>query len=148
MPHRSDTPAKPLSPLRVLRVALVVCALFTAACQSKPPRPAFVPAPPTGILTTADVDQPPRPAGILARPNYPVELRRASISGNARVRFIVTHDGRVIDVVVIHATHPDFGDAAAEAVSKWRYEPAIKDGQPIACLLEVPMVFNLNETRR
>ena len=133
------------SPLRATALlVLVVGVLLVGACQSKPPRSAFVPPPPTGILNLSEVDQPPHTTGVMARPNYPVDLRRAGISGNATVRFIVTHDGRVIDVTVIQATHPSFGDAAAKAVSKWRYKPAMKDGQPIACLLQVPIFFNLN----
>jgi periplasmic protein TonB len=129
-------------------ILLLACALLASACQSKPPGSAFVPPPPTGILTAAEVDQPPRPAGTQTRADYPVELRRNGVSGSATVRIIVTHDGRVIDATTIRATHPSFGDAAEKAVSKWRYQPAVKDGQPIACLLEIPFTFSLNENRR
>ena len=124
-----------------------VSALLLGACQSKPPRPAFVPPPPTGILNASEVDQAPRLINPAPRPQYPIELRRAGTSGQATVRFIVTREGKPIDITVTHATHPAFGYAASEAVAKWRYEPAIKDGQPIACLLSAPVVFSLNERR-
>ena len=135
--------------MKTAPLLLTVSALMLAACQSTPPRPAIVPPPPTGILGISDVDQPPRPIGNPPPPpKYPAELRRNNISGQAVVRFIVTHDGRAIDITVMKATHPRFGDAAAAAVEKWKFAPAIKDGQPIACLLTVPIVFNLNSHPR
>lgn len=133
--------------MKILRVSLLACALLAGACQSEKPKSTYVPQPPAGILTASEVDQAPRLASRAAPPQYPFELRRAGISGQADVRFIVTHDGRVIDVVVTKATDPAFGLAATEAVSKWKYQPAIKDGQPIACLLEVPLVFSLHEKK-
>jgi TonB family protein len=137
------TPMKP-APLRLTAsVILLACVLLAGACQSKSPSAALVPLP-TVILNLSEVDQPPHTRGQLARPQYPFNLRRAGISGDALVRFIVTADGRVVDVTAIRATHPSFGAAAAEAVSKWRYQPALKDGQPVACRLQVPIFFNLN----
>jgi hypothetical protein len=35
--------------------------------------------------------------------------------------------------------------AAVEAVSKWRFEPAMKDGQPVSMWLEAEVNFNLNQ---
>ena len=134
--------------MKTAPLLLAVSALMLAACQSEPPRSAIVPPPPTGILSSRQVDKPPQPLRDLPPPRYPANLRRNNISGQAVVRFIVTHDGRVIDVTVIEATHPQFGDAAAAAVEKWKFAPAIKDGQPIACLLTVPIVFNLNSHPR
>jgi TonB family protein len=121
--------------------------LIVAGCQSQPAdrRSSHVPAPPAGILSVTDVDQPPKLIGTPVNPHYPPLLLRDGKSGNATVRFIVTHDGRVIDVTVVEASHPDFGDAAAAAVVKWRYQPAIKYGQPIACLLMVPIGFSVTE---
>lgn len=132
-------------------LALLACALLTGACQNKPAGTASTPPPPppppTGILSHTEVDTAPRLVSLPPpRPDYPVDMRRENISGTATVRFIITHDGRVIDVTVIQATHPSFGDAAARAVSKWKYEPAIKDGQPIACYLSVPVVFDITGT--
>jgi protein TonB len=99
--------------------------------------------PPTNVLTLAEVDQRPR-AVFTARPNYPRLLRRNNISGQAIVRFVVTAEGRVSDVVVLEATHAPFGDAAIEAVSQWRYIAALKDGQPVACLMTTPLVFTVH----
>lgn len=140
------------TPLRITTfVVLLACTLVFAACQSKPAASPSVlaepPPPPTGILSAAEVDKAPRLREFPPpRPDYPVDMRRENLSGTATIRFIVTHDGRVIDVTVIQATHPSFGDAASRAVAKWKYDPAIKDGQPIACYLSVPVVFDITGT--
>ena len=130
-------------------LVLLGSALLAGACQSKSAASAVLapPPPPTGILSDAEVDVAPRLLQNPPRPDYPVDMRRANQSGTATIRFIVTHDGRVIDVTVIQATHPSLGDAAADAVAKWKYEPAIKDGQPIACYLSVPVVFDITGGR-
>ncbi|ATC63921.1 hypothetical protein CMV30_08130 [Nibricoccus aquaticus] len=129
-------------------LTLLACALLIAACQSKPAPPTALtaepPPPPTGILSATEVDQAPRLLKYPPpRPDYPADMRRENISGSATVRFIITHDARIIDITVIQATHPSFGDAAARAIARWQYSPAVKDGQPIACYLSVPVVFDI-----
>jgi protein TonB len=143
---------KPTSLRLTTSLALLACALLAGACQSKPAAAssasAFTPPPPpTGILSHTEVDKAPRLREFPPpRPDYPVDMRRENISGSATVRFIITHDGRIIDVTVIQASHPSFGDAASRAVARWKYEPAVKDGQPIACYLSVPVVFDITGT--
>jgi len=142
---------KPVTLRITASLAALACTLLFAACQSKPAAPssaiATPPPPPTGILSATEVDKAPRLLKFPPpRPDYPVDMRRENISGTATVRFIITHDGRVIDVTVVQASHPSFGDAAASAVARWKYSPAIKDGQPIACYLSVPVVFDITGT--
>ncbi len=124
--------------------------LLLAGCASTPPPDASTDTSPlpTKVFNLADLDRPPQTIGIPARPIYPVALREGKISGHAVLHFIVTADGRTANIVVEKATHPDFGEAAAEAVAKWRYRPAIKDGKPVACALIFPIVFNLNDSSR
>ncbi len=127
--------------------ALCVLALFLANCASTPQPASAPPPPPENVLTLKEVDHEPR-AIRTPRPNYPVGLRRANISGSAHVRFVVTSEGHVRDVVVMEATHRDFGDAAVEAVSQWKYIAALKDGQPVSCLMTTPVVFTVNTRLR
>lgn len=124
--------------------------LLLAGCASTPPPDASTDASslPAKVFNLADLDRPPQTIGIHTRPIYPVALRRSNISGHAVLRFIVTADGRTADIVVEKTTHAEFGEAAAEAVAKWRYRPAIKDGKPVACALIFPIVFNLNDSSR
>jgi TonB family C-terminal domain len=139
-----------------VHVAFCALLLFFAGCTSAPPSssvasapppidPAETPPPPADAFNLAEVDQPPRTIGIPAPPLYPATLRRDRISGHAVVRFVVTPEGRTRDIVVLKATHPEFGAAAAKAVSKWKYKPAMKDGRAVTCLLSAPFLFNQDD---
>jgi protein TonB len=58
--------------------------------------------------------------------------------------FEVLANGTVGDVQVEHsAGHPDLDQAAAEAITKWRFEPARRGNQPIAVWLRMPVRFVL-----
>jgi len=79
----------------------------------KPPRPIStpVPAPPD------DVDK---------------ELK-------VKVSFVVTPDGSVADIKLLKRSTPEFDDYAVAALRQWKFEPATKDGTPVAVRLETEM---------
>ena len=139
-------PMKKAALVSVAAGALIL--LAGCASTTTPVASTDTPSLPAEVFNLADLDQPPQSAGIPARPNYPVALRQSNISGHAVLRFIVTADGRTAGIVVEKATHPGFGEAATEAVAKWRYRPALKDGRPVACSLIIPVFFNLNDFSR
>lgn len=66
-------------------------------------------------------------------PVYPAEAKALGTEGVVVVRYGVSLDGRVIDARVDSARPPGvFEQAALTAVRSWRYNPALKDGQPVA----------------
>jgi TonB family protein len=80
-----------------------------------------------------------------ARPTYPFEARRASVTGEALVQFAVGVDGRVTDAVVLRSHDIEFANAALVAVRQWTFQPARNAaGQPIIAIFQVPIVFTLN----
>lgn len=66
-------------------------------------------------------------------PIYPAQAKADGAEGSVVVRYGVSLDGRVIDARV-ESARPEgiFEEAALTAVRSWRYNPALKDGQPIA----------------
>jgi TonB family protein len=56
--------------------------------------------------------------------------------------FVVTEQGTVRDITVVKHFKPDFDSAAIEAVRKWTFEPATKDGKPLAIRVETEIVFH------
>jgi len=52
--------------------------------------------------------------------------------GKVSLRGIVCKDGSITSVQVLHAPTPDVGTAAADALRKWKFNPAMKDGQAVA----------------
>lgn len=81
-----------------------------------------------------------------ARPRYPTELRRRRIGGESTIIFTIRADGIVTDASVVKATDAGFGEAALEAVLKWRFRPARVRNVPVDCRMMVPIVFSLNES--
>jgi protein TonB len=77
-------------------------------------------------------------------PRYPESARRQGISGTTTLLFEVLENGRVGDIRVEQSGgHPDLDRAAAEAVKKWRFEPARRGNQPVAVWLRMPVRFVL-----
>ncbi|MBD8897649.1 energy transducer TonB [Rhodanobacter sp. DHG33] len=67
-----------------------------------------------------------------AQANYPTAALRANQSGWVLVGFTVTADGRTSDVHVVDAQPRHvFDRAATEAVSRYRFTPAMRDGNPV-----------------
>jgi TonB family protein len=77
--------------------------------------------------------------------NYPRELVRAGLEGQAVLRFMVRSDGSVdaSTVSVVEATHPLFGEAAARVAPTMRFSPAQVGGRPVDVRISVPIYFSL-----
>jgi len=75
---------------------------------------------------------------------YPATARRLGIQGTTMLRVHVLVDGSVGDVVVQEtAGHPDLDEAAAEAVRRWRFDPARRGNNPVATWVLQPFEFRL-----
>lgn len=85
--------------------------------------------PPAPVYTEASVD--PRYADQF-QPGYPAEERRLGLEGLVKVRVLIGTDGRVKAIEPVSAASPGFFDATRrQALSKWRFRPATRDGVPI-----------------
>jgi protein TonB len=82
--------------------------------------------------------------GYQVQPGYPATARRLGIQGTTLLRVHVLVDGRVGDVIVQEtAGHPDLDEAAAEAVRRWRFDPARRGNDPVAMWVLLPVEFRL-----
>ena len=95
--------------------------------------------------STGAITQYARPqGGYQVRPGYPATARRLGIQGTTMLRVHVLVDGRVGDVLVQEtAGHPDLDQAAAEAVRRWRFDPARRGNDPVAMWVLLPVEFRL-----
>jgi TonB family protein len=75
-------------------------------------------------------------------PQYPPDIRAYGISGTVLLRVIVDEQGkpRVVDLVAPMGFGLD--QAAIDAVHKWDYQPAKKDGKPVKVYLRVQFNFS------
>lgn len=72
-------------------------------------------------------------------PAYPWDLR--GIPGEATVSFVITADGEIADVQPEDATHPAFAIAAMDAVARWGFKAAQKNGAAVNVRVVQPMRF-------
>lgn len=78
-------------------------------------------------------------------PFFPTSLRMLNREGEAMVSFVVGVKGRVSQVRVVSATHPLFGENAANSVKHWRFIPGKREGRLVNVRMQVPVYFQLRE---
>lgn len=93
------------------------------------------------VLVDAQVDQ--RYARYL-QPEYPAGERRAEREGFATVRVTIGADGRVSAAECVSATGEAFCNVTkAQALSKWRFTPATRDGVAVGASKVMTVRFRL-----
>jgi TonB family protein len=76
-------------------------------------------------------------------PQMPESARRKGITGWVEVVFTVNEKGTVDDAEVRNSSPEEvFDDAALKAVRAWRFEPATKDGKPVATRTMIRLKFD------
>src|SRR5208283_476175 len=84
------------------------------------------------------------PKGVYTpNPEYAESARKKKIKGNVELAMIVTAEGKVRDLKVTKSLDKDLDKQALAAVSTWRFEPATKDGKPVAVHLRTDVTFRL-----
>jgi TonB family protein len=78
-------------------------------------------------------------------PKYTEEARRNMVEGKVRVRVLIGKDGLVKQVRITEGIPDDLGlnEQAIKAAFKLKFEPAIKDGQPVSFWQSVEVEFKL-----
>src|SRR5262245_104585 len=71
----------------------------------------------------------------------PESARKSGFTGTAQVLAVICKDGTVGFASPMRATSPDIGGAAADAVLKWKFQPAKKGGEPVAVKYAVKVEF-------
>jgi TonB family protein len=89
-------------------------------------------------------DTPPKIRGVLI-PVYPYAQRRDGVRGAARATLLIDPLGRVAAVKVQSADQPEFGLALTAALEGFVFDPALKDGKPVAHLLNFDQTFSRSE---
>jgi protein TonB len=76
-------------------------------------------------------------------PQYTDQARKKKIQGVVMVSLVVTPEGRVRDPKVTKSVDKDLDKQALACVSDWTFQPATKDGQPVAMRIAVETAFHL-----
>jgi len=76
-------------------------------------------------------------------PAFPTEARKAKIQGDVVLGIVVGVDGQIQESKVNRGTGNGFDESALRVLSLWRFEPATKQGGPVALQLNIEMSFHL-----
>lgn len=77
-------------------------------------------------------------------PAYPPLAQRARVGGVVRLEAVIATDGTIQNLRALGG-HPLLVGAALEAVSRWRYQPTLLNGEPVEVLTEINVTFKLAE---
>jgi len=102
-------------------------ALGLSLCVAVPARADEKLEPPVPVRTTA--------------PDYPESMRVARLSGLVLVNCLIDEKGSVQDMRVEKASNDQFVKPAMQALSKWRFKPAQRDGAKVSTRVSIPIRF-------
>lgn len=82
----------------------------------------------------------------MPEPDYPPLSRERGEQGVVMLQLAVDASGRLGEVNVLRSSgFARLDKAARAAVQRWRFQPAIENGQPVAAQLTLPVRFALDE---
>ena len=76
-------------------------------------------------------------------PDYTDRARKKKIQGSVVLSIVITDKGLVRDAKVVTGLDRDLDKQALKAVGSWRFEPATKDGKPVAGRIKVEVDYKL-----
>jgi peptidyl-prolyl cis-trans isomerase A (cyclophilin A) len=140
-----DSNDKPLTPVILKKVTIV------REGEPMPPLPGAV------VLTHSPPEvqgAPPKvvniSAGVAARlldyhpsPEYPMDAKKAGVSGLVELEARIGTDGTIEDLKVVAGPQP-LQQAAVDAVKTWRYRPFLLNGQPVEVRTVINVIFTLD----
>jgi TonB family protein len=65
-------------------------------------------------------------------PAYPTQLMRENVGGTVILYAVIHSDGHVSDVRVLRGVDERLDRYATEAITQWKFQPAMKNGSPVA----------------
>ncbi len=74
-------------------------------------------------------------------PSYPRAVREAGIRGVVKVECVINDGGAPTDCRVTESPDPRLKKSAIDAVSQWRYKPALRNGQKVSVMVTLEVAF-------
>jgi len=101
---------------------------------------AAAPKVPEGVLRIGGDIAPPKPL-TKGEPSYSEDARLAQLSGTVAVSLTVGADGFAHDMQIVRSLGLGLDQKAIDAIGKWTFQPATKDGQPVPVTAMVEVNF-------
>ena len=80
-------------------------------------------------------------------PKYPPDLIKEKVDGEVILYAIIRKNGSVDSIQVVHSVDPQLDRYAMEALSRWEFRPALREGQPVdlEAIVHIPFHFRSQE---
>ncbi len=135
-----------------IALLLLFCRVLLFA-QTNPSAPEQKPEPPASYGSGSASDGVFRVGGDVSAPKvlyqpdpeYSEEARKAKYGGTCILWLIVGADGLTHDIRVARSLVLGLDEKAIEAVKRWKFEPAMKDGKPVSVQINISVGFHLYE---
>ena len=80
----------------------------------------------------------------MVKPVYPAGAKAAGIEGTVVLMAVVAKEGNLLSLRVMNSQiDPELAKAAVEAVSQWRYQPTLLNGDPVEVVTNINVNFRL-----
>jgi len=125
-------------------VVLLLLLIGTAAAQGSAPTASPEKVPFCGGVENGIVNPPctTQPRLIYSpEAKYPRKQGKVHLPATVQLAAVVGPDGLPSDIAVSSSLSPDFDQAAMDAVKKWKFSPATKDGKPAATKVMLEITF-------
>jgi TonB family protein len=86
--------------------------------------------------------KPPRPLHT-PEPKYAKTAKKQKIQGLVRFLAVIGVDGKVHDLKLVQSLEPSLDAGAEAAIEEWTFAPATKNGEPVACQMELEINYRL-----
>lgn len=80
-------------------------------------------------------------------PAYPIELMKNNVAGTVTLYALIHSDGHVSAIRVLDGPDDRLNAYASDALSRWQFQPALKNGEAIAIEAVVRVPFKPRKTR-
>ncbi|MEL6133538.1 MAG: M56 family metallopeptidase [Bacteroidota bacterium] len=93
-----------------------------------------------------DVDVQPEPLNyreIQQAIGYPQSARDKNIQGTVVFRILIDEEGQYVKHQIVKSISPIFDEAIEAQITRMRFKPAMKDGQPVQFWVSIPFAFKL-----
>ena len=99
------------------------------------------------VLDSRDAGVTPPKLVTAVHAQYTAEAMKAKVEGDVMLSAVVRPDGTPGDVEITKSLDPKYGmdERAMAALSQWRFEPGLKDGEAVPVRITVQMWFSLKK---
>jgi len=98
--------------------------------------------PSSEVFLIGGATKPPRVSSKV-EPEYAEEARLAALQGTVTLSLVIAADGTAQNIVVTRPLGLGLDDKAVQAVSKWKFNPGTKGGEPVPVIATIEVNFRL-----